>query len=100
MAYMQKFQTVSQDNKLKHLGRHMIRAKMEVLDEAERLLVDSGTTGLILGAQLVKDSQLIVKKTVRPMTVTTATVETIESAGTYYMTLITLKIENHKEKLV
>ena len=39
------------------------------------------------------------KKGVRPVAVTTATSETIQSAGTYYIPLTTLRIKDHEEKM-
>ena len=81
MASKRKFQAVSQDDEPKHQGRLIIRATIGVTDVAVRLLVDSGATGPILSQQFVRNSQLMAKKRVKPVTVTTATGEKIEGAG-------------------
>ena len=95
-----EFQVVSQDDEHKHQGRLIIRATIEVTDVAVRLLVDSGVTGSILSQQFVRDSQLMIMKRNGLVTVTTATGETIEGTGTYYIPLTTLKIKDHKERML
>jgi len=99
MASKCKFQAVSQNDELKHQRRLFIEAIIEVTETAVNPLFDSGATGPILSQQFVTDSPLMAKQRVRPVTVTTATGETIEDAGTYYIPLTTLKLKNHKEKM-
>src|SRR5215217_4762651 len=99
MASKRKFQAVSQDDEPKHQGKLIITTTIGVTDMAVRLLVDSGATGPIINQQFVRNSQLMAKKRVRPVTVTTATGETIEGAGMYYIPLTTLKIKDHEEKM-
>ena len=65
-----------------------------------RLLVDSGATGPILRQQYVRDLQLMTKEKNEPVTVTTATGQTIEGAVTYYIPLTTLEIKNHEERML